>query len=496
MLMNNCMSEITEIKEIPITNDSYPFCSAERMMQISRLGYEEKEYYMYGTANVYKTEEDGTIGIRYNKAPYINRFVMRAPQNQKKFSGNIIIEILNATSGMDIERMWIFSNKEFIRNGDIYIGISSKPNTIAKLKEFNQTRYEKLNWKNPTSSQQFPYTREEILQMENILPDQDINVETGLFWDMLTDLALLLKQNNRLNVLCDYQVKNVILTGWSQSANYMIRYINDFAYLKEREKPIFDGYLLAGPPRWFNVPVNQYEAVECNRKDQARIRRVDQPCIVMQTESENSMLGAHDMVREDGDDPNYQIRHYDITGASHDTKETLLDVYENDADIERINMQFKYNGKNKVPNNYPTKYLVSAAFRNLIYWINMGVAPQTCERIQTDWKGNNCKDTFGITKGGIRTCILDYPTSSFYNYSDIEKGSNAIFPHSDKDFLFGHEEPFSKEFLQELYGSIENYRLLVQENTKKQVKKGFILEADAEDIVEDAVKRARVIGLK
>ena len=56
---------ITRLEEIPVTKESYPFASAERYLKLSERGYVEKEYYMYGTANVYETaDERGSVRVR------------------------------------------------------------------------------------------------------------------------------------------------------------------------------------------------------------------------------------------------------------------------------------------------------------------------------------------------------------------------------------------------------------------------------------------------
>lgn len=72
---------ITRLEEIPVTKESYPFASAERYLKLSERGYVEKEYYMYGTANVYETaDERGGVRVRTVDAPYTNRIIVRAPQ--------------------------------------------------------------------------------------------------------------------------------------------------------------------------------------------------------------------------------------------------------------------------------------------------------------------------------------------------------------------------------------------------------------------------------
>ena len=46
---------IKSIREIPVSTASYPFASAARYLDLGKYGYEEKEYYMEGTANVYES---------------------------------------------------------------------------------------------------------------------------------------------------------------------------------------------------------------------------------------------------------------------------------------------------------------------------------------------------------------------------------------------------------------------------------------------------------
>lgn len=84
---------ITRLEEISVTKESYPFASAERYLKLSERGYVEKEYYMYGTANVYETaDERGGVRVRTADAPYTNRIIVRAPRTlqnaQKRCSGD------------------------------------------------------------------------------------------------------------------------------------------------------------------------------------------------------------------------------------------------------------------------------------------------------------------------------------------------------------------------------------------------------------------------
>lgn len=326
--------------------------------------------------------------------------------------------------------------------------------------------------------------------------DQDIRVEPGLFWDMLTDLGVLLSSDREENPFKEYEPDVITATGWSQSAGYLIRYINDFAYREKLERDVFDGFLVAGPPRYFVIPVNQYECLNPGSIEKSIIGTVKNPTIVMQTESENGHLGTCNIRRREGDSSAFLCRQYDITGASHDTKYSYVDYYQNDPDLIRINHLPEYLGKDAVPNNYPSQFLVAAAYRNLFNWIRKGIAPAKCDLIELDCFGENKKDALGISRGGLRTCLLDYPTGAYYNTSDIEKGANPIFPDSDKEMLFGHENPYPTEMLKAMYGNLEHYRELVTDHTLEQISMGFIVKEDMDELVEMAVNLAKERGLE
>lgn len=489
---------INLVKEISITKESYPFASASKYIDFDNLEYKEKEYYIEGTANVYKTVGDhGEVDIKDKDVEYLNRIIVRAPKDPKKASGNVVVEIINPTSFMEIDRMWILGYEKFMRDGDIYVGITSKPNTIAKMVEFDENRYGCLSWPNPTKDIPFPFTDEDT-KKKGLLPDLNVKYETGLFWDMLTDLAWLLRGNDSKNPINDYDHSYIYLSGWSQSACYLFRYVNSFAYREEVKKDakVFDGYLAGGGVRNLTIPVNQYESLMDYSFKLNRVEHVEEPFVSVQTESENGQFDAFQTKRNDSDYPNFMYREYEVSGASHDTMYSYVDYYQEDEDLKRINHLPLFDGKEEYGNDYPSQILFAAAFKNLFRWVREGVGPNHCTRIEMDEHGNNLKDVFGNTKGGLRTCLLNYPTGIYDSKSTIEKGASFLDPNSDKNPLFGYQKGFSANFLKELYGSLENYKQLCIEDTKIQVSKGFVCKEDAEKLVEKAVDLAKKRGLK
>ena len=262
-----------------------------------------------------------------------------------------------------------------------------------------------------------------------------------------------------------------------------------------QDKAVFDGYLAGGGVRSLITPVNQYEIVKDYSFHLSRTEKAFQPFLAVQTESENGRFEGWRTAQPDSDDPSFKYRLYEVTGASHDTMYSLVDYYQADADLIRINHLPQYAGKHDEGNNYPSEILYAAAFRNLFHWIKTGAAPNHCERIKVDSNGENCKDAFGNTIGGLRSCLLNYPTGRYSSTSTIERGTSFLDPSSDKDGLFGYQEGFSSAMLIELYGTIENYKKLVTRDTQEQISKGFICKEDAEELIELALNLARKRGL-
>lgn len=488
---------IMKVEEIPVTKTSYPFANAEKLVGLQEKGYVEKEYYMYGTANVYRSvDNEGTVEVKTPDAPYVNRLIVRAPQKPEECSGNVVVEIINPTAFMEIDRMWILGYREFLRNGDIYVGITSKPNTIPKLLEFDGERYGKLSWKNPSEAP-FPFDPQEIMGKGISTPDLDISYETGLFWDMLTDLAWMLREGDGMSPLKGYPAEYIYLTGWSQSACYMIRYVNSFAYRPEvkRDGCVFDGYLAAGAPRRVVTPVSQYEADHIYPERLHRIEWAEQPYIALQTETENGRYNTFRVRETDSDSPDFLYRIYDIAGASHDTMYSCVNYYREDEDMKRIGVLPSYPGKQE-GNDYPSQILCAAAYRNLFRWVREGIGPRHCEKIKTDACGENRKDALGNSIGGLRTCLIDFPTGNYSNISEVEKGTGNCGENMEKTDVFGSQRAFSGEMLREMYGSLEQYRKLAERHTAEQVSRGFVCREDAEELVRIAVELAEKRGLK
>jgi hypothetical protein len=137
---------------LPVSATSYPFGAADHQLvpeDLADNGYVEEEYLVSGKANVYDWPAPGPAVVRTADAPYTTRVLVRRPANRARFSGNVIVEMLNPSNLFDLNIGWALSHEQFMRNGDVWVGITAKPIDVAALKTFDPERYRSLSFANP-----------------------------------------------------------------------------------------------------------------------------------------------------------------------------------------------------------------------------------------------------------------------------------------------------------------------------------------------------------
>jgi hypothetical protein len=202
---------------IPVTADSYPFGAANRTnapQELSQFGYVEEEYLVSGSANVYDFDAASNVVVKTAQAPYTTRILVRRPASPQKFSGTVVVELLNPTAMYDLAFQWQFAGAYFIEHGDAWVGITSKPVTAKALKTFDPNRYAAVSWANPLPADK---TCPEPVSM---LPDSTPATENGLIWDIASQVGALLKSEGQPNPLKGFSVKMAFLTGYSQTGEY------------------------------------------------------------------------------------------------------------------------------------------------------------------------------------------------------------------------------------------------------------------------------------
>ncbi len=463
---------IQSLHLVPVTEDSHPFGTT--LYAWPDLPYVEEEYFFDGTANVYERAEGGCKRVRFADAPYTSRFLMRRPKTPEQFSGNIIIEIMNSTPRYDLDRCWTILRKQIVCNGDIFIGLLSKPVVIANMQRLDPERYKDLKWPNP-----LPCTLPAD-QLGNIPTASFPETEDGLYWDILMDTARLVRsadEKNPLKDFCAAKDVKVILAGWSQSGAYMARYILDFG--TQEGNDCFDGYFAMGAAPVCTPNLNQEDRTPLDAQD-LHPYGLDRPMIDMHTESDNARLGGILTRMEDG--PFYRI--YDIAGPSHDTAYSSIEYYENNDDFKKLGLMPRYQGTEPDPNSFPYHFAYHKALVLLENWIRTGEAPFTVPTIPYDASLKNQKEN-GNSIGGWQLPQFSLPVCEYHG--------TATPPSPESTFscsVFGCERPFPAGELARRYGTLDHYKTLLEAETDRAIEKGLLLEADREESLARAMTHA------
>ena len=191
------------------------------------LGYREDEYQFAGTARIYGFAAHGSSSAiqRLGSTGYVDRMLIRRPVDPDRFSGNVLVEIINSALNFDALASWPYMWRQLTHAGDIWIGLTATPAGIRSMKFANPSRYARLGF--------------------GASPDPGCHStapEAGVIYDIMTQTSQLLRQaDNPLNPLQGLPVKALIATGYSQGALILATYTN--AVAPHVEGPTFDGYI-------------------------------------------------------------------------------------------------------------------------------------------------------------------------------------------------------------------------------------------------------------
>ena len=458
---------------VPETRESFPFGAADHLNvpeDLGRVGYEEREYLVSGTANVYDWAAPGTATVRVAAAPYTTRMLVRRPVRKERLSGNVIIEILNASNLVDLEIGWALSHDHIVRRGDVWIGLTSKPVTAAALQKFNPTRYGRLSWANPLPLDD----PRNCTTLVTIIPgDSSRTTENGLLWDIFSQTAAWARSDASIRPA--HRTQRVYGYGYSQSGFDLQTYIDAVHPLAKQAngRPIFDGFLDA---TGFNspAPINQC-APPPSGAGAGQIRNAGVPVIRMASNSEALLASVQAGRRADSDDPQDRFREYEVAGAAHASPDEL-DFGPAFADILAAGAPMPPLTCGSGPRS-PLSIGVfqSAAFANLDLWVRIGLPPPAGVLLDFE-NGAPVLDSFGNPTGGVRPSFLDVPTAQWFVGSS---GPGLCF-------LLGHVDPFDEAQLGQLYPRHKVYVDKVIAATFRLIFQRLVTLEDGLEIIREA----------
>jgi hypothetical protein len=457
---------------LPVSADTYPFGAANHTRvpeDLKKVGYVEEEFLVSGAANVYDWPADGTVRVRTANAPYTTRVLIRRPADRARFSGNAVVEPLNPSNRFDLNIGWAISHAQFVRNGDAWVGVTSKPISVVAMKAFDPTRYASLSWANPLSES-------DPQNCTMIAGDSARTTENGLIWDVLRQVGAWIKGRDSSNPLTYGQgnqasVQRLYAWGYSQSGNFLVTYLNAIHPLDVRAlgKPLFDAYFIAVPGGL--TAIHQCAQAPTPGDPRRPIASAGVPVMRLVTLSEYLRVEK----RPDSDTPANLFRHYEVAGAAHATPDELTFAAA-PADITKAGVPVPPMDCNEGPRSrFPNSVAFNAALRNLDEWVRKGTAPPRAEPIAVE-NGKPVLDEYGNVKGGVRSPYVDVPTSTWTGSS-----TGASFC-----FIAGHEIRFDRERLKRLYPDRASYVRAVRRSVTDLVSRRFIVREDGAELIKQA----------
>lgn len=458
---------------VPVTPGSYPFGAADHLnvpQDLGRVGYVEEEYLVTGTASVYDWPAPGAATVRVPGAPYTTRMLVRRPARRERLSGNVIIEILNASNLVDLEIGWALSHEHFVRGGDVWIGITSKPVTAAALQTFDPARYAALDWTNPVPLSD-PLNCTELVTI--IAGDSSRETENGLIYDIFSQVGAWARSERSLRPR--HRGQRLYGYGYSQSGFNLQTYIVAVHPLARQHdgRPMYDGFLDA---TGFNspAPINQCTPAPSGA-GAGQIVNAGVPVIRMASNSEALLAFVQAGRRPDGDAPTDRFREYEVAGTGHASQEELdfgpafADILAAGAPMPPLTCGFGPRSPLSLG------IFQSAAFANLDRWVRRDIPPPP--GLLLDFQGGQqVLDGFGNPTGGVRSPYLDVPTARWFVASS---GPGLCF-------LLGYVEPFDEPMLRSLYVRHGRYVDAVIRATVRSVLHRYITADDGLDIIRHA----------
>lgn len=489
-LLLGAAAQGTGLREVPPVPDlqgavagsatSHAFSAAAHQsipLDLSAIGYVEEEFLVSGRARVFDWPQAGGPLV-LGEGPYTTRILVRRPARAERFSGTVIVEPMNPSADMDLPIMWAQSYQYFISRGHAWVGITIKPNTIRALKLFDPQRYASVSMPNPRSG---VCAAEAINPVSRPTTTAD---ETGLAWDILGQVGAWLKSGQGSKVFGG-PVARSYMTGQSQSAGYARTYATVFARQASAADggPLYDGFLYAGSPPW-QVPLNQCRAPLA--EGDARLLTGAAGVPVMELFAQGDIGTNIASRRPDSDAAPDMFRRYEIAGAAHiDPWE--LRSFANEADARRAqgrdNSQLVCEPQGVEESDFPIRYALNAAWEHLDAWVRTGEPAPRAEPMLLRRGAATAApeqlfevDEQGNARGGVRSPWMDVPVARWVGAKT--GGFNCMFQ--------GYKFPFGADRLQRLYGSRDQYLRRFRERTAELVKAGWLLEQEAEEIVQAA----------
>lgn len=433
------------------------------LLDLGEVGYLEEEYFIEGDATSY--DAVATLGVDGEwavvaaaTAPYRSRIIVRRPE-ASAFSGTVVVEWLNVSSGADANPDWGYASDEIIREGHAWVGVSAQAVGV-----------------NGGSTILGAAGSGGLIGTDPVRYGSLIHPGDAFSFDIFTQAATSLSDPDGPAPLGDLEPEHIVAIGESQSAFFLTTYVNAVQPIVGR----FDGFFVHS--RGGGAPsIAGENDLAVSASDAVAIRSdLDVPVLVFQTETDLTVLGYGYLEQDDSD----FVKVWETAGTAHADEYLLVEVYGLGADSDLasiVNCPAPLNAG-------PQHEILQAALHALVAWVADGSVPPTAPRLQLLSKDPPviARDERGIALGGIRTPLVDVPVAVLSG--DMTAGASGFCA------LFGSTTPFDAATLASLYPSGDAYLDAFTASLQSTIDAGFMLAEDAAALEAKAAVVASTLG--
>ena len=412
----------------------YPHFATEPYFNLTAAGYTEEEFFIQGSATRYETPSLADAVQVSSGHPYKTRLLVRKPVDANKFNGIVLVEWANVTSGYGgIDLHWQYSKEYLTREGYIHVSVQAQrvglngAGTNQGLRDWSPVRYSTLD----------------------VTAGGTIN-DDSLSYDIFSQAMLAVKGVGRAQIIGSLEPKAVMAIGQSQSASRMTLYYNSVHPLHK----VADGFLIqvGGGPF-----------------------RTDVPTPMIQVMSEQEVRGAFAGRRQPDSNT---LRTWEIAGAAH--VDYFWIMYRAALATRDGNTPPTLACTPEPGSHVPLRFILNAGYHHLSRWVLKGQQPPRGEPLLVTSLNPTviARDANGLAYGGIRQADVEAPIAT--NRGD----QPGMTPGCSN--LYGMHARFSDAKLAQLYPTKEQYVNAVTEAVKKNVKDGFLLKEDGDEVIQRA----------
>jgi hypothetical protein len=383
---------------------------------LESAGFVETEYFYGGTARAYGNDGPwGADGVWPSKitgtADYRVRMLVRRPVDPRRFNGIVVVEWLNVTALMEGAADFIQMQELLLREGYAWVGVGVQAAGVntprSGLKAWDPTRYGSLE-----------------------------HPGDNYAWDIYSQAGQALRHPDGIDPLGGLRIREMLSIGRSQSAAFMIGYINAIHPLSH----VYDGYFVhSRVGGTYGFPENVRGIVTPN----PHIRTdIDVPVFDLQMEGDYVALRSH--LARQPDSAHFRL--WEVAGGAH--SETPRWVIEVPPPLDH-----SMNCKDPI-NAAPGHAVVKAALHALVVWVREGKEPPKAPLLELGDPAAPdpiVRDKFGNAKGGIRLPEVEVPTASVNGLVNSPAAQPAAGGTPNFCRLFGTTVPFEHDKLAELY---------------------------------------------